>query len=153
VDQFNLRPAPAPQGSPPPADPVRTDVRITRASGGMDPALQEEHIRGQIMDAADKIDPLLPPDQIPAQAATLAIPAPKHLSVVVFRIRRVEPLTVEMVQNEQVDANITGGLLAEQMRDRTRQAFSLEALLKRHAYYTGKTRIESAEQLRSDQEG
>jgi hypothetical protein len=154
VDQYNLRPPPPAAGAQPPADPVKADVRITRAGGGFgDPALQEQSVREQIMDAADKIDPLTPVDQIPVQVATLAVPAAKHLSVVVFRIKRVEPLTVEMVQNEQTDTGIAQRVLFDEMRTRTREAFSLSSLLKRHAYYTGKKRIETVEQLKGGEEG
>jgi hypothetical protein len=139
---------------PPPADPVHSGVRVSRAQGaGSEPALQDPTVRGQIMDEISRLDPLTPPEQIPADQATVVVAAPQQLGVAIFRVTALQPVTLEAVQYSQNDQSFTQAVLAaEQLRDRMQDAFSLEALLKRNSYFFGDRRVSTPEELRRSEE-
>jgi hypothetical protein len=150
---FNLQPT-QPENAAPSAA-VRQDVTVRR--GGVqiaEPALQEETVRDAIVTAAGSLDPLTAPEQWPAEAATFITPAPRQLGVVVFRARRLEPMTIEMSQDPMLDNRLVSGLVGDELRAAEADPFSLEALLRRHNYVVGDRRIATLEDLRrGEQEG
>lgn len=127
---------------------VRTAVRATRMSIS-DGRVNEEAIRTALVEAAAGFDPLQPYGSADAEKATLALAAPKNLSVAVFRIRAYAPLTREAYRRG--DSTIVSQAQQTELPARPgtpEDPFSLQSLLKRHDYVSGDEHIRSVEQLK-----
>ena len=127
---------------------IRKGVRVTRESLP-DTQLNEEPVRKAVVEAASGFDPMAPYGSLDAQKATLALAAPKHLSVGIFRIQAFSPLTLEayrqadgrVVQREQQSELATKS-------DSPDYPYSLAGLLKRHDYISNDEHIRSVDQLK-----
>jgi hypothetical protein len=138
-----------PQETPKPEPlPVRRDVKVTSALAG-DPVLTED-VRKAVVTAAHEIDPLTPLAQIPPEKAAWAVAVPKHLSVVVGKITRPAPLTID--EYRQNDAGYAARRRAEDLQSVKAEPFSLASLLARHVVTVGDRRISTPADLRSDRE-
>lgn len=115
---------------------VQERARVARV-GSSSPQLDAEAARDQILDAAEALDPTVPPEQFDVAAATVVAPVPQQLGVVVARIVALEPLTVEQFRAAQ--AQIVNLALAREMEstiglDSRDRPFSLKRLTQRHRY-------------------
>jgi hypothetical protein len=126
--------------------PVQKDVEVTGA-GARDPVLTDE-VRKAVVEAARRIDPLTPPAEIPPDKAALAIPVPARLSVVVGKIARPEPLTIE--EYRQNDAGYAARRRMDDLGVAKGDPFSLEALLARHIVTVDDRRIATPADLKKD---
>jgi hypothetical protein len=57
--------------------------------------VNHEVIRKAVLDAAAGLDPLVAPESLDPEKATLAIPVPLRQAVALIRVRRVRPATIE----------------------------------------------------------
>lgn len=124
---------------------VNTEVR-----GNFDPNLAEPEVYKAVLEAARKIDPLLPPEKVPADPATLCIAVPKRLGVIVVRIISPDPVTVEKFRQFEL-AVVRESMrreLADATPDPSADPFSLPSMLKRHRYVSGEKEIKSVEDLK-----
>ncbi len=114
----------------------RTRQRVTRLQAPAD--VDVEAFRDAVMSAAAGLDPLAPPDQFDASKATVGVPIPSKLGVVVARITALEPLTLErfrltdlmIAAEEQREELMPGGLATD-------RPFSLARMLERHTFVSG----------------
>lgn len=90
-----------------PVVPV-VDVEVGRERvQAPDPELDQQSFRDAIMDAAEKLDPRLPPEQVSANpAATLGHALPLSRSVVVAKIKSLSPITVEQYRGLAVGVTV-----------------------------------------------
>jgi hypothetical protein len=150
-------PVPGGEGS---TDPKHKALEIVREAtvrsefaGNSDPILNEKEVITTVLDAAARIDPLLPPEKIPADAATVATSVPKRLGVLVAKITALVPVTVE--QFRQLEQQIIQQAQVLELRgetpDPSQNPFSFENLLKRHTYTSGKRDIRTPEDLKREQ--
>lgn len=129
---------------------VRTRVRVTREqvqeAGAAN--VNVKSFRDAVMSAAERLDPLTPPDQFDPATTTAAVAIPSRLGVAVARITALAPLTIE--QYRLTDAAIVA---AEQRKDLTLDGrepldrpFSLTRLMQRHTFVSGEARDELADE-------
>ena len=132
---------------------ITKDVTVHSDAGGAnDPILSAEDAYKKVLEAAAKIDPLLPRDKVPADAATLSIPIAKRLGLVIVRILAPDPTTIEKFR--QFDSGIAR---EAQRREMTAAApkpeddpYSFQNLLNRHKYTSGDRDIVKVEDLKKD---
>ncbi|MFM9994543.1 MAG: hypothetical protein ACKVU4_01945 [Phycisphaerales bacterium] len=125
-----------------PAPALRTRVSVTReqmtaaASDLGDVDVQE--VRDAILGAAAALDPLAPPGHFDPATATVTVPVPRKLGVVVARITALSPLTREAYQQSDptLESETRGReLMSEADRRVPRDyPFSLTRLLERHTW-------------------
>ncbi len=117
-----------PEGTPPESDitPVQFQpkVLVSREQvGGSDSRLKEDAFRDAAVAHAEKVDPLKPVEDVPADQRTFTVALPKALSLAVGQVASLEPLTQEryrmvseqLVRNEQAkEFESSGPMLVEQ---------------------------------------
>ncbi len=118
-----------------------------------DQIMGTEGVNTKVLEAAVKLNPLLPPEQIPVDGATLSIPISKRLGLAVTRILSPDPVTIEKYrQNEQAVVTST---LRKELSDATPKPeddpFSFNQLLKRHRYLSGEKDIKTPDDLKKDE--
>jgi hypothetical protein len=119
-----------------PVEPVRT-VRISRVNAGMGriPEIDEEIVRTQVMDAAERLGMLTPPTPESLEARTLAFHLPKALSVAIIQITYPTPMTLEDMRS--IGRNTYQTLLRMEVSEvapGSGNPFSYDALVKRLRY-------------------
>ncbi len=127
---------------------VRKNIRVTRMGLG-DAQLNDESVRTAIVDAAAVLDPMAPFGTVDPVKGTLALAAPKHLSVGVFRIQSYSPLTREAYRSS--DTNVVTRQQQAMLTAKPGSAedpYSLASLLKRHDYVSNDEHIRTVDQLK-----
>ncbi|MCC6661514.1 MAG: hypothetical protein IT437_11580 [Phycisphaerales bacterium] len=149
-------PPPQPEGGGPmPADDrpgIARRARVFRlginpGEGGQSAvALADtEPARKAIMDAADAMDPLTPPDKLDPDRSTVAAGSPEKLAAVIARITALRPLTSE--EYRAAGTQLAGMLQNQELRTASAAVpgpFSLEKLKERHVYVEEESRRRSA---------
>jgi hypothetical protein len=130
---------------------VTTDVGA-QVFGSHDPIMTTEEVSKAVLEAAQKIDPLLPREQVPADAATLAVPISKRLGVAVIRILNPDPVTTEKYRRyENFIVRTTLSKEFEEVSSKPENSpFSFENLLKRHTFTRGDKSIRTPDDLNKD---
>lgn len=139
VDLLSPPPPATPDGQPAPEAADRPQVQrqvFVNHTNPQVPALAPEPILDLIVERAETIDPLAPPESIDAQAGTVAAAIPGQLGVTIARITAVRPLTQEAyrAEHDQLVQQARNNELAALTESWSREAFSLEQLKKRHRY-------------------
>jgi hypothetical protein len=121
-----------------PAPAVRQQVQVRRENAeGFSPDHADFNtapVREEIMDAAGGLDPLTPPDQFEAGAATVAVAVPERLGVVVARIVAVQPLTREMYRMSEPSLAVRHRQEELVVEAEKEAPFTLDRLLARHEF-------------------
>ncbi|MBX3359049.1 MAG: hypothetical protein KF745_11565 [Phycisphaeraceae bacterium] len=126
---------------------VARDIRITR----QDPIpfdIDTPQLRNEVMDTAEKLDPLKPVSEADAAVTTLAVPLPSKLAVAVIRITGFMPMTVEKMR--QRDRELAGMAAQDAFKDLTDDPFTLASYLKRYRVDTEERKV--SEQLAKEAE-
>jgi hypothetical protein len=148
--EFPTTPAPDPAkpGETPKPEPlpVQKDVKVTGAPA-RDPVLTED-VRKAVVEAARQIDPLTPLSEIPGDKAALAMPVPARLSLVVAKITRPAPLTID--EYRQNDAGYAARRRMQELQAVNADPFSLESLLARHIVTVEDRRISTPADLKKE---
>jgi len=101
-----------------------------------EPAVDTEAVRSAVMAAARKFDPMAPVPEDRADDATIAVPVPGTLGLLVGRITALEPTTAEAIRTSAVYTSRTAP--GEEFRKHAGpiadNPFSLASLKKRHGY-------------------
>jgi hypothetical protein len=119
--------------------------KVTRNSiSSHDPEVSIDTFYVAVLDAAAKLDPKTPPDNIDAAEKIFVVPVPQKLGIAVVKISSLAPLTTESYRQQQ--QRIATMYQAEEIRDLKENPFTLERLRKRlNAEYVGpERRSESA---------
>jgi hypothetical protein len=137
-----------PAGKKPEKPAVQQAAKVKRVYAEGADLNRDEAIRTTIMDAAEKLDPKAPPDQHPADQATLAIPSSKALGMAIVRLRAFVPVTRE--DYLRMDRNAAQRAKDSELRaaSAAEPPFGLDALLRRHNYTVGSERVHDSKELR-----
>jgi hypothetical protein len=137
-----------------PAPEARRNVRVFRDRvDGNDPNLQDPDVRAAIMKAAVQVDPFTPAEQLSPEATTVVIPSKNPLGLAIVRIQAKTPLTIE--EFRRTDQGVINSVQSRELQPEDAEPenpFSLAALLRRHNYSTGKTRITNPDDLRQTED-
>jgi hypothetical protein len=137
----------------PEAPTIATNVRVFRnwVDGG-DPNLTDQAAREAIVNAAARIDPFTPPEEISPEDGTLAVASDRALGLAIVQIRAKAPLTLE--EFRRTDLAIVNHAQQRELSEVSEadNPFSVTALLRRHNYMSGEMRIRTAEELREADE-
>lgn len=114
-----------------PAIPLQTKSgKVTRTTlSTADPMVNSDTFREAVMEVADKLDPLAPPDSLTAEQRTLVVPLPEKLGLAVVRIRSLAPLTTEDFRSQQ--SRLAGQYQIDEFRSLNVNPFSVERLRQR----------------------
>lgn len=116
-------------GNAPPVSDIKT-ARVTRnfVSNG-DENVNTDIFRQAVIDAAEKLDPLVSADTYTPEQRTLLVQLPQQLGVVVAQIKQVSPLTLEDFRGQQ--NGVARTLQQEEIRELKSAPFSVERLRER----------------------
>lgn len=143
VDSLNAE-SPEEQGSADAVDRPQVSVvkgaRITRLIiQPADPLVNAEPLLDGVVEAAMRLDPTVDPAQLDEAERVVALPAPVHLGLAVFRIDRIEPLTRERLRlfADRVVGQASAGEFSDAIASSGKaNPFSFENLKKRFEFST-----------------
>ena len=123
------RATPPEPGKPLPPPRLKSG-RVTRTFlSSQDPEVNTDTFRLAVVEAAEKLDPMMSADDFPNEQRILVVPMPQTLGLAVVRIRSLVPLTVEDFRGQQ--NRLVNGYQLDEFRGLNANPFSVERLRQR----------------------